>query len=63
MKNNYMVGQRVILIGLGGVKEIGTVVRPENSNAAGDVWVFSPTREYASCYAYHNVKPLPKGQV
>lgn len=58
----YMIGQRVILIGLGGVKEIGTVVRSETGLTRG-VWVYSPTKGYASDYALTSVKPLPNGQL
>lgn len=58
----FMVGQRVILTGQGGEKEIGTVVVPENETCLG-VWVYSPTKGYASDYALHNVQPLPNGQI
>lgn len=59
---NYLIGQRVLLNN----KEIGTVVEPENPNILNNnsqVWVMSPSKGYASCYASHNVKPLPNGQM
>lgn len=59
---DFMIGQRVVLTGLGGVKEIGTVVKSETGFTQG-VWVFSPSKNYASDYATHNVKPLPNGQL
>lgn len=55
----YLIGQRVIL----NKKEIGTVVKPENNNLIHGIWVFSPSKNYASDYALHNVKPLPNGQL
>lgn len=57
-QGNFFTGQRVILNG----SEIGTVVKPEHNNSKG-VWVLSPSRGYASCYAECNVKPLPNGQL
>lgn len=59
---DFMVGQRVILTGQGGVEEIGTVVKSENGYNNG-VWVFSPTKNYASDYSLGSVKPLPNGQL
>lgn len=60
----YMVGQRVILRGTGGTKEIGTVVPPpENLTTFFGVWVMSPTKGYASDYALSSVSPLPNGQM
>lgn len=59
-KNKFMVGQRVILTGRGGVKEIGTVVKSETGVTHG-VWVFSPTNGYSSDYALSSVSPLPNG--
>jgi hypothetical protein len=56
--SEYLIGQRVILNGC----EIGTVVPAERGDIKG-VWVFSPSKGYASCYAEHNVKPLPGGQL
>lgn len=59
---SFMIGQRVIL----NEREIGTVVQPENAklpNTDTQVWVFSPSRGYASRYAVHNIKPLPNGQL
>lgn len=58
----YLIGQRVLL----NKTEIGTVVKPEREdlpNTSDDIWVFSPSRGYASRYASHNVKPLPNGQL
>lgn len=60
--NEFMVGQRVILTGTGGVKEIGIVV-PSETGVTNGVWVMSPTKGYPSDYAVHNVKPLPNGQL
>ena len=57
VRKAFMIGQRVVLNG----EEIGTVMRPE-SQAKG-IWVFSPSKGYASAYAEHNVKPLPDGQL
>ena len=62
MSNTFMVGQRVILTGKGGVEEIGTVVKSETGITQG-VWVYSPTKNYSSDYSLHNVKPLPNGQL
>jgi len=59
----YMIGQRVILTGKGGVKEIGTVVPSESGHTSFGVWVFSPTLKYASDYAFSSIKPLPNGQL
>ena len=59
----FMIGQRVILTLQGGEKEIGKVVISETGNTTFGVWVFSPTRNYASDYAIHNVDPLPNGQL
>jgi hypothetical protein len=59
--NKFMVGQRVTL-----GDEIGTVVKPERKdlpNNDKNIWVFSPTKNFASYYAIHNVKPLPNGQL
>lgn len=57
-----MIGQRVILTGQGGIKEIGTVVKSETNTTTG-VWVFSPTKNYASDYAICNITVLPNGQL
>jgi len=56
--NTFMIGQRVLLNN----SEIGTVVKSESGHTSG-IWVFSPSRNYASDYALHNVKPLPNGQL
>lgn len=56
--NNYLIGQRVIL----NDKEIGVVVKPEGKTVFG-VWVYSPSKNYASDYSESNVKPLPNGQL
>ena len=58
-----MIGQRVILTGLGGVQEIGTVVPSDTGHTSFGVWVFSPTKKYASDYAETSIKPLPNGQL
>lgn len=58
LMDRYLMGQRVILNNT----EIGTIVPPETSYSKG-VWVRSPSKGYASCYAPENVKPLPNGQL
>lgn len=58
MIDTFMIGQRVLLNN----KEIGTVVKSESDHTSG-VWVFSPSKNYASDYALHNVKSLPGGQL
>ena len=58
MSNNYLIGQRVLL----NDREIGVIVKPEHDYSNG-IWVMSPSRDYASRYAEHNVKPLPGGQL
>jgi hypothetical protein len=59
MKSDYLIGQRVIL----NDAEIGIVViSPTEVQAEFGVWVFSPSKGFASDYALHNVKPLPHGQ-
>lgn len=57
----FLIGQRVIIHG----NEIGIVVDPESGLATSDneVWVRSPTKGFASCYAVNNVRPLPNGQL
>jgi len=55
----YMIGQRVIL----NDSEIGTVVVSETGRTSFGVWVFSPSKGYASDYAPTSVKPLPNGQL
>ncbi len=56
----YLIGQRVLL----NDKEIGTVVAPERGQVARfGIWVFSPSKGYASDYALTSVKPLPGGQL
>lgn len=59
---NFMIGQRVILTRQGGTEEIGTVVCSESGITRG-IWVFSPTKKYASDYDIRNVRPLPNGQL
>lgn len=59
--SNYLIGQQVILTGLGGVKEIGTVVPSETGITRFGVWVYSPTKRYASDYSLTSVEPLPNG--
>lgn len=58
----FMIGQRVTLTLEGGTKEIGNVV-PSETGVTRGVWVYSPTRGYASDYDKHNVEPLPNGQL
>ena len=60
----YMIGQRVILKGQGGVKEVGTVI-PSDTGYTRGVWVYSPSRGYASDYDKNTetVRPLPNGQL
>lgn len=58
----YLVGQRVILNGT----EIGEIKpTPKNGKQPDDseIWVYSPSKGYESCYAKHNIKPLPNGQL
>ena len=57
----FLIGQRVILIGLGGVKEIGTVVPSETGITRFGVWVYSPMKRYASDYSLTSIEPLPNG--
>lgn len=54
----YLIGQRVIV-----GNEIGTVVISETGVTSFGIWVFLPSKGYASDYALHNVKPLPNGQL
>ncbi len=58
----FLIGQRVILSGTGGVREIGLVVPSETEHTRG-VWVLSPTRKYAADYDLMSVAPLPGGQL
>ena len=57
--NSYLIGQRVILNG----EEIGVVVKSETGRTTFGVWVFSPSKGYASDYALTSVEPLPGGQL
>lgn len=57
--NEYLINQRVILNN----KEIGTVVKSETDRTSFGVWVFSPSKGFASDYAFTSVKPLPNGQL
>ncbi len=59
----FMIGQRVILTGQGGVKEIGTIVPSETNYSDFNVWVMSPTKGYSSGYSQSSVKPLPNNQL
>ena len=54
----YLIGQRVILNNA----EIGTVVVSESGVTRG-IWIYSPSRGYASDYAFTSVRPLPNGQL
>lgn len=54
----FLIGQRVII-----GDEICTVVKPETCRTHFGVWVFVPSRGYASDYALTSVKPLPNGQL
>lgn len=57
--SNFLIGQRVIV-----GREICTVDHQQESAwRAGHVWVFVPSRGYASCFDAHNVHPLPGGQL
>jgi len=58
-KDKYLIGQRVIL----NDNEIGTIVVSETGEMPFDVWVHSPKKGHASCYAFCNVKPLPAGEL
>jgi hypothetical protein len=63
---NFLINQRVIVH-----DEIGTVQRgasvvdgpPRVEPRDGCVWVYLPSKGYASCYDERNVKPLPGGQL
>ena len=55
----YLIGQKIILNGT----EIGEVVESETGHTTFGVWVFSPSRGYASDYALTSVRPLPDGQL
>lgn len=57
MKRQFIVGQRVVLAQRGGVEEIGRVVPPERDGPVRGVWVYSPSRGFASDYALCNVRP------
>ena len=59
MNTDYLIGQRVILNN----SEIGTITIPENNNLTNCIWVYSPKNKHTSCYAKHNIKPLPNGQL
>lgn len=54
----YLIGQRVIV-----GNEIGTVVKSETGHTRFGIWVFLPSKNYASDYSLDNVKPLPNGQL
>jgi hypothetical protein len=62
----YLINQRVIVN-----NEIGTVQTgrsmvngpPQEEREPGYVWVHLPSKGYACCFAEHNVKPLPNGQL
>lgn len=56
--DNYLIGQRVIV-----GNEIGTVVKSETGRTTFGIWVYLPSRGYASDYALPSVKPLPNGQL
>lgn len=60
---DYRIGQRVLLAVRGGRTEIAKVVPSETGSYPFDVWVYSPSKGYASCYAYSSVRPLPDGQL
>lgn len=58
---SYLLGQRVLL-----GNEICTTVKSENPelpNTDKELWVFVPSRGYASRYAIGNIQPLPNGQL
>lgn len=56
---DFMIGQRVILNN----KEIGTIVRSESGETRFGIWVYAPSKGYASDYSVDNIKPLPNGQL
>jgi len=56
--SEYLLGQRVIV-----GNEIGTVVKSESGHTHFGIWVFLPSKGYASDYSLDNVKPLPNGQL
>lgn len=55
----YLIGQRVIINNY----EIGIVVKAPDGRTRFGVWVYSPSKDYASDYDLKNVKPLPNGQL
>ena len=63
MKNSPILGQRVLMTGQGGRKEIGTVVISPTGETHFGAWVFLPSLGYASDYALHNIESLPNGQL
>lgn len=54
----FLIGQRVIV-----ANEICTVVKSETGKTSFGIWVFVPSRGYASDYALSSVKPLPNNQL
>lgn len=60
MYKGYFVGQRVLINN----SEIGTVEPiPKGGSCPFDIWVYSPSRGYACCFAYSSITPLPNGQL
>ena len=61
---DYMVGQRVIHVGQGGIDEIGTIVAPNKGIHDDEVLcVYSPTRNGTHRVSIHAIRPLPNGQL
>jgi len=58
-EQGYFIGQKVLL----GHNEIGTVVKSETGFTHFGIWVYSPSRGYASDYALSSIRPLPNGQL
>lgn len=56
---SYFIGQRVIM-----GNEICTIVSPPKGQRAHfGMWVFVPSKGYASDYALTSFRPLPGGQL
>ncbi len=60
--SDFLIGQRVILNN----SEIGQIVKPENEALPNDdcnLWVYAPSKGFASRYSRANIKPLTSGQL
>lgn len=68
MENKFLIGQRVIVGNEIGVVHAGKTLTNErqevdNEQFSGYVWVYLPSKGYASNYSVNNVKPLPNNQL